>query len=327
LENKETTTYIYTYAYPEEERGLCALEMRALFGNDTDGTTLEPMLKIDPSRSPFIKERITVLYEGENLEELLSKVEQLRLPGGTSFKVKYVKNGDLPESEKVGFEDRRVIERELGLRICGGEADLRHPDQMFGVMKVNGRWVFGEYLEAESVWFQHQKKPNDYSTALSTRMARAVVNIAVPNPAGVKVIDPCCGIGTVLVEARSMGIDIVGSDRNGLILPGARENIGHFGLTCEVKRADIREITGEYDVAIIDLPYNLCSVITPEEQLEMLQSAYRFAEKIIVVTVEPIEEIIQKAGYNILDRAIVKKGTFTREVLVGDRHAPHFVEY
>lgn len=87
-------------------------------------------------------------------------------------------------------------------------------------MNINGRWIFGDYVEGESVWFRHQQKPNHYSTALSTRVARAVVNIAIPDPNGVKVIDPCCGIGTVLVESLSMGIDIVGSDNNPVILAG-----------------------------------------------------------------------------------------------------------
>jgi tRNA G10 N-methylase Trm11 len=308
------TTYIYTYAYPEEEGSLCALEMRSLFDKDTSATTLETTVKIDPSRSPFIKERISLMYEGESLEELLIKVEQLQLSAGASFKVVYVKSGDV--SENVGFKDRREIERKVGLKI-EGKADLHHPDRLFAVMKVKGRWIFGEYVKAESVWYLHQKKPNDYSTALSTRMARAVVNIAIPNPNGVKAIDPCCGIGTVLIEALSMGIDIVGSDRNGLILSGTRENVAHFGLSCDVKRADIRDVTDKYDVAIIDLPYNLCSVITPDEQLEILQSAHRFtAKKVVVVTVEPVDEILAKAGFNVIDRALVKKGTFTREVIV-----------
>jgi tRNA G10 N-methylase Trm11 len=311
INNQEITTYIYTYAYPEDERSLCALEMRSLFGKETQSSFLVSSVKMDPSRSPFIKERISVIYEGANLQDLLLQVKALQLNGAT-FKVIYVKNGDL---EKEGYEKRRTIEREIGLHV-NGQADFHQPDRLFGVMNVNGGWVFGEYVKSESVWFQHQKKPNGYSTALNTRVARAVVNIAVPNPNGIKAIDPCCGIGTVVVEALSMGIDIVGSDRNHLILPGARENIEHFGLTGEVNLADIRDITNHYDVAIIDLPYNLCSVITPEEQLEMLQSARRFAKKVVVVTVEQIDEILVKAGFAIMDRAVAKKGLFTREVIV-----------
>ncbi|MDN3017244.1 RNA methyltransferase [Paenibacillus sp. BSR1-1] len=253
-------------------------------------------------------------YEAENLESLLKQIESFQLSGET-FKVTYVKNNGQVKNEQESFENRRAIEREIGLHV-NGKADLREPDQLLGIMYVNGRWIFGEYVKSESIWFRHQQKPNDYSTALSTRVARAVVNIAIPNPIGVKAIDPCCGIGTVLVEACSMGIDIVGSDRNPLILPGARKNLAHFGLFAEINRADIRDITKHYDVAIIDLPYNLCSVINPEEQLEMLQSARRFASKVVVVTVEPIDEILLNAGFTIIDRAVAKKGTFIREVIV-----------
>ena len=288
--------------------------MRSLFGEESQSHVLESIVKIDPSRSPFIKERITLLFEAEILEDLFIQVNTLQLCGAT-FKVTYVKNSGQKKSERDGFEKRRAIEREIGLHIVG-KADLRHPDRLFGVMNVNRRWVFGEYKKSESVWFRHQQKPNSYSTALNTRVARAVVNIAIPKPEGIKAIDPCCGIGTVLVEALSMGIDMVGSDRNPLILPGARENIAHFGFDGEITLADIRDITGHYDVAIIDLPYNLCSVISPEVQLEMLQSARRIAEKVVVVTVEPIDEILIKAGFSIIDRAVAKKSVFIREVIV-----------
>ncbi|WP_192892969.1 TRM11 family SAM-dependent methyltransferase [Planococcus salinus] len=65
-------------------------------------------------------------------------------------------------------------------------------------------------------------------------MARAVANIAVSEPAGVKAIDPCCGIQTKLVEALSMGIDIVRRDINPIVIHGSRENIAYFGLTGKV---------------------------------------------------------------------------------------------
>lgn len=314
MDSKHKKTYIYTYSCYEEERSLCALEMRSLFGSESQTSILESHVKIDPSRSPFIKERISVIYEGKSLQDLLKQVATLQVSGET-FKVIYVKTSGPSKTEQEGFANRRAIEKEIGLQI-NGVADIRHPQRLFGVMVVNGRWVFGDYVKSEPVWFRHQQKPHSYSTALNTRVARAVVNIAIPNPSGIKAIDPCCGIGTVLVEALSMGIDIVGSDRNPLVLGGARENIAHFGLSGEVKLTDIRDITNQYDVAIIDLPYNLCSVITPEEQAGMLRSARRFAKKVVVITVEPIDDILINEGFVMMDRATVKKRSFTREVIV-----------
>jgi tRNA G10 N-methylase Trm11 len=309
--NLEPKSYIYNYAFPDEEKELCLLEMRSFFGVDTESSVLKSAVKIDPSRSPFIRGRMDVILEAEQLENLIEQVKKLELNGST-FKVMYVK---VAGPEKVDFKERRRIEREVGLQIPG-EPELVNPDVLFGIMNVNERWVFGEYHSSEQIWLHHQQKPHSYSTSLSTRVARAVANIAVPDPAGVKAIDPCCGIGTVVVEALSMGIDIVASDINPLILPGTRENIAHFGYATEVAFKDIRKVTGSYDVSIIDMPYNLCSVITPEEQLEMLQSTYGFADKVVIVTIEPIDSIIRKAGFEIADRCVVRKGTFEREIIV-----------
>lgn len=308
---KEQKTFIYTFSYRDDEQSLCALEMRSFFKKDSNTRIIESPVKIDPSRSPFMNERIEVMYEGKGLQDIYDQIEGLEL-NGTTFKVIFVKNTNL---EKVEFKERRKIERELGLLI-NGTADLEKPECLFGIMHINGRWVFGEYAANEPIWFQHQKKPNDYSTALSTRVARAVANIAVPNPKGIKAIDPCCGIGTVLVEALSMGMDIVGSDINPVILPGTRENIAHFGLEGEVLFRDIRNVTGHYDVAIIDLPYNLCSVLSTEDQLEMIQSARRFAKKLVIITIEPVDFVLEKAGFCIVDRGISKKGNFIREIIV-----------
>ena len=309
--NFEHKSFIYNYAFPDEEKELCALEMRSFFGFDTELSTLESSVKIKPSRSPFIRGRMDVILEGEQIEDLIEQVKKIELAGST-FKVMYVK---VAGPDKVDFKERRRFEREVGLHIPG-EPELENPDVLFGIMNVNERWVFGEYHSSEAVWLNHQQKPHSYSTSLSTRVARAVANIAVPDPDGVKAIDPCCGIGTVVVEALSMGIDIVASDINPLILPGTRENIAHFGYETEVAFMDIRKVTGSYDVAIIDMPYNLCSVITPEEQLEMLQSTYNFADKVVIVTIEPIDSIIGNAGFKIADRCVVRKGNFEREIIV-----------
>jgi tRNA G10 N-methylase Trm11 len=307
-------TYIYTYAYREEEHSLCGLELRSFFGFQPPPYIFESSLRIDPSRSPFLKERIEIIYEGNRLQDIVEQAKGLQLSGAT-FKVICVKNDGTLKSGEEGYEERRAIEREIGWNI-EGEADMHKPDRVYGVTNLDERWVFGIYVKNEAVWLKHNKKPQSYSTALSTRVARAVVNIAVPNPAGIKAIDPCCGIGTVLVEALSMGIDMAGRDMNPLITRGARENIAHFGLEGEVVLGAIQNVTESYDVAIIDMPYNLCSVISPEEKLSMLQSARSFTKKVVVITIEPMDDLLLTAGFRIIDRCIAKKGTFSRQILV-----------
>ncbi|MFD6440680.1 TRM11 family SAM-dependent methyltransferase [Peribacillus sp. NPDC060186] len=306
--------YIYTFTCSPDERSLCNMEMRSFFGLETSVNILKSNNEIEPSRSPFIKGRVEVMYEGESISEIVEQVKNIHLPHST-FKVLFVKINDLDKEAKIDYDGQREIEREIGWHIQGN-ADVRNPDQVFGIVPLGGRWYFGKYVKPEAVWLHHMKKPREYSTALSTRVARAIANIAVPYPDGVKAIDPCCGIGTVLVEALSMGIDIDGRDINPLVTDGSRENIAYFGLEGDVTTGPISDVTKNYDVAIIDMPYNLYTHATPEDQLSILKHARRFADKVVVVTIDTMDHMIEEAGFEIADRCVAKKGIFSRQVVL-----------
>jgi tRNA G10 N-methylase Trm11 len=307
------TNYVYTFACHEDETDLCHLELRTLFGDEPSKGYIESSLEIDPSRSPFIKQRVSLLFSGQSPTEIARQVVELQLNDAT-FKVIYIEL-ESGHSLEHDFEQKRAIEREIGWSIHG-KAEMRKPERVFAVMQSGPLWLFGECTSNQAVWLKHQKKPQNYSTALNTRVARAVTNIAIPNPQGVTAVDPCCGIGTVLIEALSMGIEIVGYDLNPLAVMGARSNLTYFGLQTTVTIGDMRTIEGSYDTAILDLPYNLCSVISSEDQLKMLQSARSFARRVVIITTEAIDQLIINAGFEILDRCLVKKGTFTRQIIV-----------
>ncbi|ANU26121.1 TRM11 family SAM-dependent methyltransferase [Planococcus versutus] len=309
-----TGDYIYTYAYTDDEKDLCQLEMRSFFGKDTSNKIIKSGVAVEPSRSPFIKERVEVLFEGDTLQEILKQSEAVDM-NQLTFKVIFLKINGLSRQDQIDFLGKREIERAIGLAITG-EADVHQPNVTFGLIPFEGRWYLGRYVQSEPIWHHHMKKPRVYSTALSTRVARAITNIALPNPIGMKAIDPCCGIGTVLVEALSMDIDIVGRDINPLVVEGSRENIAHFGLAGKVELGPIAEVDSHYDVAIIDMPYNLYTHATPEDQLGILKAAYPFTEKLLVVTIETMDHMIRAAGFVVTDRCIAKKGLFKREILM-----------
>lgn len=308
--------FLYLYACTEEEIELCQMEQRALFGNWSSNFLINSSIKRDPSRSPFIKSRIEVWYRSETIENLIKQLKEMP-PLTKSFKVSVIKPNKNNHHEQLEFTERRGLERGVGQAVSG-KAQLKNPDLVLAVFNTGSEWVFGPIKESESVWHQHQQKPHHYSTALSTRVARAIANVAAPDPGELKMIDPCCGIGTVLIEALSMGMDIVGSDNNPLVMKGVRENLTFFGFPTQVKLMDLKDIQGTYDVAIIDMPYNHCSVISDEEKLAILNHARRFTKKLVIVTVEPIDHSLEQAGFSILDRCKVKKTNFVREVLVAN---------
>lgn len=305
--------YIYTFVFHEDEHDLCKMEMRAFFGEDSNTNVLVSEIGIDPSRSPFMRDRLEVHSEG-SLEDIMEYARTFQVFEDT-FKVICLNDVAFGETDKIPHSERRKVERDVGLSI-DAEPELDHPDTLFGLVYLNGRWYFGLYTKSESVWRQHKQRPRSYSTALSTRVARAVANIAVPHPEGIRAIDPCCGIGTVLIEALSMGIDMDGRDINPLAVVGARENLAHFGLNGNVKIGPISDVIEPYDAAIIDMPYNLVTYITPEDQLDMLKAARSFSGRLVVVSIEEIDDRIEKAGWKITDRCEAKKGSFSRQVLL-----------
>lgn len=306
--------FIYTVNYSAEDQELAEMELRAFFGPNAKGPIIKSEVDLDLNRSPFIREKIDVLLDSETAAGIIKKAGSINL-GEETFKVIFVKINDLPLREKVEYAERMEMERAIGWEITG-EADLKNPDHLFGVAACGGRWYLGRYQKNQRLWTKHIKKPREYSTALSARDARAIANIAVPSVAGIKAIDPCCGIGTVLVEALSMGIHIDGRDMNPLVVDGSRENIAYFGLEGDVALGPIEDTKTHYDVAIIDMPYNLYTHSTPMEQQSILTNARRIATKLVVVSVDPIEEMIREAGFIIQDRCIAKKGTFLRRILV-----------
>lgn len=269
---------------------------------------------VHPDRSPFMKERIEVMYQGEHLEDIWEQVKQIQLLDAT-FKVIFVKMNDLAPEHKIDFEERRAIERDIGIYI-EGEANVHNPDYVFGILTWGGRWYFGNYIKSKAIWLAHMNKPRSYSIALSTRLARAAANIAVPRPNETHAIDPCCGIGTVLVEALSMGIDIVGRDINPFVVRGTLENLAHFEFKTEVVCGDIADVSNHYDAAIVDMPYNHFSHTTPEAQLSLLQHTRRISTKAVFITVDPIDELLAATGFTIQDRCTTRKGNFIRQIIV-----------
>jgi len=315
LSNEQNNSkFIYTYVHHIDEYDLCRMEMRSFFSIDSQSNYIISNIKIDPSRSPFIQERLEVLYEGNSIENIKTLVKDLTVKE-TTYKVVCLNSMDIGEEKKIHLPERRLIEREVGL-CMEGEPDLNEPEIVFGLILIDGIWYFGKHMKSESIWNKHLHKPHSYSTALSTRVARTVANIAVPQPQNIRAIDPCCGIGTVVIEALSMGINIEGRDINYHVCQGSRKNIAYFGLTGNITLGPISEVKEHYDVAIIDLPYNLFTHISAEDQFNIIKHARRIADKVVVVTIETIDDMIEDAGFIIKDRCVAKKQSFLRQILL-----------
>ena len=293
--------FLYIFNYPIYEKELCELEYYYLFDDVMKSKYLLTSKDVDFYRSVFIRYRIDILKKDIEFDHLVSFLEDNPLTY-YDFKVIYLKN----EITHVPYKESIDKCKQIALPIQGS-VNMQNPKTTIIITKLEEEWILG-ILHVNDQWNKNENKPYTYSSSLSLRLARSLVNIGVGNHLSLKVVDPCCGIGTVVLEALSMGIDIKGYDISREVSYQARLNLEHFHYNpLVIEKKDMHMIKELYDVCILDIPYGLYSRITFEEQVELLKSTYRFTKRLILVSTIKMDEELKKIGYNVEKQCKVGK--------------------
>ena len=303
--------YFYFINCSEMEKELCNMEMRSIFGKEIKEKYLFSEKNFDPSRSPFIKLQIKSIYIEKNLEDIINKIEEDKI-SYDDFKVNYIKSedGDVP------YEERLKAVREIGFVIIGF-SDIHNPKIELAITKVKDKWIFGELIKNNYKWQRHNDKPHSYSNAVPLRMARALVNIAVGDNRDLTLVDPCCGVGTVVIEALDLGINVKGYEISKPIACNARNNIEFLGYNREIiTSGDMHNINEVFDVAIVDIPYGLFSPVTLKEQVDIINTSRRIARKLVIITFEDMDNLITSAGFKIVEQFYMTKGNMMRQISI-----------
>lgn len=307
--NNEEKNYFYVINYPTYHEDLCKMEMKYIFNVILQEKYLFSNLDVDISRSPFIKEGIKIIYRGTCLKEIIENIKLNRV-SYRKFKMIFLKiDGD------IGYKDRMKALSDVGFEVIG-EASVHNPEIILAISKINGVWIFGEYRKNDYRWHIHDKKPYSYSNGLSMRVSRALVNIAVGNEMDTTIVDPCCGIGTVVIEALSLNLNIKGYEINSQIGRNAKKNLEFLKYRDTITIGDMHNIQQHFQVAIVDIPYGLFSPTTIEEQSDIVKTARRIADKMIIVTFEDMSDLIVSSGFKIIDGCSVLKGGFKRYISI-----------
>lgn len=293
--------FLYIFNYPPYEKELCELEYYYLFKSQMTTKYLVTSLDVDFCRSVFIRTRIDILKKDSDFNNLVSFLKEKQLTY-YDFKVIYLKN----EITHVSYKESIDKCKQIALPI-NGSVNMQNPKVTIIITKINEEWILG-IQNINNQWNQNENKPYTYSSSLSLRLARSLVNIGVGNDLNLKVVDPCCGIGTVVLEALSMGIDIKGFDISREVSYQARLNLAHFNYDpLIIEKKDMHMIKELYDVCILDIPYGLYSKITFDEQIALLKSTYKFTKKLILVSTIKMDEELKNIGYNVEKQCKVGK--------------------
>jgi len=297
--------YIYTISCPDVESEIAALEAWAIIGAEPQGRIIYAPAAYDIIRAAYIRFCIHIEAFGESLEELIADCLARRI-AYQRFRLQFLR----PPPKTPDSKTETIVRVANAIT---GRPDLSHPAVELAIVATTKAWHLGRIISvSRSPWLHGVMRPVHFSSALPQRLARALVNlVAAP---GDTLIDPCCGIGTVVIEALHAGVMAVGCDINARLLQSVAQNLRHLGLPVRLFQADARQLAGGFEAGILDLPYgrNLPRDVTLYEDL--IAPLWRATKRMALVSAQPLDNMLENIGCAILRRACVPKGRLIRYI-------------
>lgn len=303
--------YIYSFKYHYHHKALCKLESLQVFGEAEKDNLLFSNIKVSPSISPFIKSRFEISSSSESYSELIANIKEKKICV-EGFKAEYT----LLDDDETKYKDRLQCLRDVGFSI-EGEPDYYTPSIIYSICQYKKIWYFGVLIKHNADWQKHKVKPFSFSNSITIEIAKTLVNIASKGIKAEKLLDACCGVGTVMLEACISDYDIDGCDINWRACRKTRGNLAHYNYVAKVYLSDIKDLDKQYDAAIVDLPYNLYTYSTDTITKDILASVAKLTTRTVIVSSTDISAIIKEVGLNITDYCEVEKNgnpNFTRSI-------------
>jgi len=304
-ENPETKFAAICVRLPNN--ALIAAECVNLTGGvpDADGFAFCQQVKYIP-QAAYIRTGLNLLAQGATVEDLLVVVAQADF-AADEFRIEFCslsKENRIPPRQTI-----RALADTIPFY-----PNLDHPQHRFLLIERDDGLWFGEILtECGHTYKPHIARPYNISSSLPSRISRALVNLVIPQAR--TLLDPCCGTGSILLEAQSLGLQAFGGDQNKRMVGMARKNLAHFGYTARVEHADARNCQQTADALVTNLPYGRFLEANEAVTRAILERGRKLAPVAIYVTEHDIREWLIAAGYrDITIYPIPKHDGFVRNV-------------
>ena len=166
---------------------------------------------------------------------------------------------------------QREFEEIIGAMISG-PVSLNNPEVVYRAILSEDRCYFGRILFTTGRGAYDMRNPGRrdffHPGVMMPRMARTLVNIACAH-AGDVLLDPFCGTGGILIEGGLLGMNVIGSDFDPVMIRGSRQNAGDADLM----RADAASLPfrdHSVDAIVTDLPYGQSVCIRKSDTMDRL---------------------------------------------------------
>ncbi len=286
-------------------------------------------------RCAFLHSILKMISIGDVEKDKLELQNFISLPeieGNKTFAVRVKKVG-----KKVIEQDLPDLERELGefvfnnYRAQNLRANLKNPDYLFFGILIGKRLYFGlEVWDLDRAEYESREpgyRPFFRPGSMKTEFARAIVNLSRISQ-NEMFYDPFCGGGGFLIEAATLGANVLGSELDKFAVYGCNQNMKFYKNNYySIIRSDSRHLPiKEVDAIATDPPYAIQSSTHGENVNNLIFEFLIEARTILkkdgyLVFSSPAkhesELIAEKAGFSIqkiLDTRLHK--SLTRRIIV-----------
>jgi tRNA (guanine10-N2)-dimethyltransferase len=117
---------------------------------------------------------------------------------------------------------------------------------------------------------------------MQAKLARCMVNLARPKKEEM-VLDPFCGTGTMLIEAKLIGCQTLGLDIQRRMAKGTLKNMAHFNVKPEgIIIADAKDppLT-KVDCVVTDPPYGISSTTLKRTTKQIIEEVLTAAHELL----------------------------------------------
>lgn len=288
------------------DNGLVGAECRSLTGGSPDVSGVAVCDRTDlVRRGAYVQQGLRTIAAATSFDELISAVAAAEFDAHR-FRI------DIHDPFRLAEWPTADMSMMLADGIPFGP-DLKHPVRRFVVTVAPESFRFAEVVaQSDHSYRAHDDKPWTTSSSLTSQFARALVNLA---PEARSIVDPCCGAGSIVLEAASLGLDAFGADWKPAMVGMTTKNLEHFGYVPSVAKADSRKTMESADAVVTDLPYG--QAITRDEAVvrAILERAAETAPLGVFVAHGDITDWLTDAGYGEVEIVpVLKRKRFTRWV-------------
>jgi tRNA G10 N-methylase Trm11 len=152
------------------------------------------------------------------------------------------------KADFMGYSSERKLAQLSHVEVLKKSLVENQAEVLFCIGKTQ-TWVATTVAVHNPFEFQKRdiQKPNQRVIfAMPPRLARIMVNLSACSE-GKVLLDPFCGVGTILQEAILEKAAVVGMDKNAWCVKAAEENLQWLTSEYELEGADFRVVQGEVD--------------------------------------------------------------------------------